>query len=195
MPLPSLGAEWFGSPRPIERRSSERVVLKKKHPKNHLSFLSFFFLPRVGFSPCLFFPNARHALCRGCIAELKQTALLGAKCHSGNTELSSEMRTQFVPKRCAVGMGWPLTPPPPGPAPSPALPSALRHIMGLIRNCLVNRISHGNLESPPLHFVTLFILFCNFLLELGVSGPPREMDSSSVLSGAGGVGPKKLSSV
>lgn len=37
----------------------------------------------------------------------------------------------------------------------------------------------------------LFILFCNFLLESGVSGPPWEMDSSSVLCGAGGGRAKK----
>ena len=34
--------------------------------------------------------------------------------------------------------------------------------MSLIRNCLVNRISHGNLSSPPIHSVML--LSCNFLL-------------------------------
>lgn len=75
--------------------------------------------------------------------------------------------------------------PPRPPAPRPPFPSAFCHIMSLIRNCLVNRISHGNLESPPIHFVMLFIPLGNFLPALGVSGPPRELDSSSFLDSAG----------
>lgn len=78
----------------------------------------------------------------------------------------------------------PLLPQPP----SPALPFAFCHLMSLIRNCLVNRISHGNLWSPPIHFVMLFILFCDFLLVLDGPGPPREINSSSSFDSASRAG-------
>lgn len=37
-------------------------------------------------------------------------------------------------------------------------------IMSLIRNCLPNRISHGNLLSPPIHSISSGLMSCNFLL-------------------------------
>lgn len=72
------------------------------------------------------------------------------------------------------------TPPwhsPPSPLPPTPLLPPFKDIMSLIRNCLLNRISHGNLLSPPIHSVSSCLVSCNFLLISETQDHLRDINS------------------